>query len=141
MIILHELLLTNQVEGYHQNTHIKSIICHSDISSMGGFICTFSLLISLSLIFQTSKFRNQFIISSKYLIWFVTENERPILVLSLLRCSEMTSELITFNNLRCHTNSTALGTRTGYWKPTRRGTDETPQCTFGEFQKWMPNLS
>ena len=32
----------------------------------GGFIYTFSLLISLSITLQTSKFRNQFIISSKY---------------------------------------------------------------------------
>jgi hypothetical protein len=31
-----------------------------------------------------------------------------------LRFSEMTSELITFNHLRCHSSSTALGTRTGY---------------------------
>ena len=26
----------------------------------------------------------------------------------------------------CHSSSTALGTRTGYWKQTQRGTDETP---------------
>ena len=32
----------------------------------GGFICTFFLLISLSITLQTSKFRNQFTISSKY---------------------------------------------------------------------------
>ena len=38
----------------------------------------------------------------------------------------MTSELINFNHLRCHSSSTALGTRTGYRKPTRRGTDENP---------------
>ena len=38
----------------------------------------------------------------------------------------MTSELITFNHLRCHSSSTALGTRTGYWKRTRRVTDEMP---------------
>jgi hypothetical protein len=31
-----------------------------------GFICTFSLLISLSITLQTRKFRNQFKISSKY---------------------------------------------------------------------------
>ena len=61
------------------------------------------------------------------LIWHATYNEMPILVLSLLRFSEMTSELITFNHLRCHSSSTALENRTGYWKPTRRGTDETPQ--------------
>ena len=54
------------------------------------------------------------------LIWRVTLNERPILVLSFLRFGEMTSELITFNHLRCHSSSTALGTRTGYWKLTRR---------------------
>ena len=36
----------------------------------------------------------------------------------------MTSELITFNHLRCHSTSTAMGTRTGYWKPTWRSTDE-----------------
>ena len=40
----------------------------------------------------------------------------------------MTSELIRFNHLRCHSSWTALWTRTGYWKPTRRGTDETPHC-------------
>ena len=34
--------------------------------ALGGFICTFSFLISLSLTLQTSKFRNQFTISSKY---------------------------------------------------------------------------
>ena len=39
----------------------------------------------------------------------------------------MTSELITFYHLRCRFSSTALGTRTGYLKPTWRGTDETPQ--------------
>ena len=60
------------------------------------------------------------------LIWRVTYNETPILVLSLLKFSEMTSELITFHHLRCHSSSTALRTRTGYWKPTQRGTDETP---------------
>ena len=32
----------------------------------GGFICTFSLLISLSITLWSSKFRNQFTISSKY---------------------------------------------------------------------------
>ena len=32
----------------------------------GGFICTFSLLISLSITLRTSKFRNEFTISSKY---------------------------------------------------------------------------
>ena len=44
-----------------------------------------------------------------------------------MRFSEMTSELITFNHLRCHSSSIALGTRTGYWKPTQKGTVETPQ--------------
>ena len=39
----------------------------------------------------------------------------------------MTSELITFNHLRCHSCSSTLGTRTGYRKPIGRGTDETPQ--------------
>ena len=48
--------------------------------------------------------------------------------LSLLSYHEMTSELITFNYLICHSSSTALGTRTGYWKPTQKGTDETPHC-------------
>ena len=33
---------------------------------LGGFICTLFLLISLSITLQTSKFRNQFIISLKY---------------------------------------------------------------------------
>ena len=34
---------------------------------VGGFICTFSLSISLSITLRTSKLRNQFTISSKYL--------------------------------------------------------------------------
>ena len=69
------------------------------------------------------------------------KNERPILVLSLLRFSEMTSELITFNHLRCHSSSTPFGT--DYWKPTQRGTDKTPHymilqllcCCFFSFEK------
>ena len=48
----------------------------------------------------------------------------------LLRFIKMTSELITFNHLRCHSSSTALGTRTGYWKLTRRGTDEIRLSLF-----------
>ena len=77
--------------------------------TLGGFICTFSLPISLSITQRTSKFRNQFTIGTKYF-----DNERPILVLSLLRFSEMTSELITFNHLIYHSSSTALGTKTDY---------------------------
>ena len=56
----------------------------------------------------------------------------------------MTSELITFNHLRCHSSSTALGTRTGYWEPTRRGTDGTLRSQLRvqllEFsvQGWQP---
>ena len=89
--------------------------------TIGGFICTFSLSISLWITLWTCKFRNQFTISSKYLGMAI-----PIFVPSLLRFSEMTSELIRFNHLVCHSSSTALGTRTGYWKPTCRGKDETP---------------
>ena len=33
------------------------------------------------------------------LIWFITENKRHLLVLSLLWYSEMTAKLITFNHL------------------------------------------
>ena len=29
--------------------------------------------------------------------------------------------------MRCHSSSKALGTRTGYWIPTQRGTNETPR--------------
>ena len=46
----------------------------------------------------------------------------------------MTSELITFNHLRCHSSSTALGTRTGYRKPTQRGTNETPLWYFARVE-------
>ena len=45
---------------------LKSHINLHRFSIWGGFICTFSLLISLSITLQTSKFRNQFTISSKY---------------------------------------------------------------------------
>ena len=86
---------------------------------------TFSLLFFLSITMQTSEFRNPFTISSEYFD-MVCYCERPILVLSLLRFSQMTSELITFNHLRCHSSSTALGTRTSYWQPTQRGIDEPP---------------
>ena len=44
----------------------SKIITASKNHCMGGFICTFSLLISLSIILRSSKFRNQFTISSKY---------------------------------------------------------------------------
>ena len=50
----------------------------------------------------------------------------------------MTSELITFTHLRCHSSSTALGTRTGYWKPTRRGTDETPLWGWKKYLWFLP---
>ena len=43
-----------------------------------------------------------------------SQSVQNILVLSLLRFIEMTFELITFNHLRGHSSSTALGTRTGY---------------------------
>ena len=66
------------------------------------------------------------------LIWCVTWNERPILVLSLLRFSKMTSEQITFNHLRCHSSPTELGIRTGYWRPTWRGTDHPPTSVYVE---------
>ena len=42
-----------------------------------------------------------------------TENMSLLLLLSLLRYSEMTSELITFYHLSCHSSSRALGTTTG----------------------------
>ena len=49
--------------------------------TLGGFICTFSLLISLSITLRTSKFRNQFTISSKppIDIWIaLTNSECPL---------------------------------------------------------------
>ena len=52
---------------------------------------TFSLLFFLSITMQTSEFRNPFTISSEYFD-MVCYCERPILVLSLLRFREMTSE-------------------------------------------------
>ena len=102
-----------------------------------GFICTLSLLISLSITLRSSKFRNQFTIRSKYFDKLCCD-ERHILILSLLRFSEMTSELMTFNHLRRHSCSLALGTRTGYWKPTRRCTDETPlPLALPDFQTFL----
>ena len=96
-------------------------------TSLEGFICTFSLLISLSIALRTIKFRNLFTISSKYselvssdVILLNLKRDRTRIGLSfqvthhLLRFSEMTSQLITFNHLRCYSSSTALGTRTGY---------------------------
>ena len=47
-------------------TELRVSIAEHVSWSMGGFICTFSLLISLSITLRTSKFRNQFTISSKY---------------------------------------------------------------------------
>ena len=62
---------------------------------MGGFICTFSLSISLSITLQTSKFRNQYTISSKDLDMVrYLKQERHLLLVSLLSYSKMTSELI-----------------------------------------------
>ena len=44
----------------------KSLSTVAGCQTMGGFICTFSILISLSITLRSSKFRNQFTISSKY---------------------------------------------------------------------------
>ena len=76
--------------------------------------------------------------------WHVTYNGRSLQVLSPMRLSEMTSEWVMFNHLQCHFSSTALGTRTGYWEPTQRGTDEIPLYQIKlHFQKifiWKPTL-
>ena len=50
----------------HRCHHETAQRTRMDLNKMGGFICTFSLLVSLSITLQTSKFRNQFTISSKY---------------------------------------------------------------------------
>ena len=52
---------------YQFNVHTYYLF-HSFMNSnmKGDFICTFSLLTSLSITLQTSKFRKQFTISSKY---------------------------------------------------------------------------
>ena len=39
--------------------------------------------------------------------------------------------------MRCHSSSTTLGARTGYWKPTQRGTDETLQRQDACFKPQM----
>ena len=41
--------------------------------------------------------------------------------------------MITFNHLRCHSSSTALGTRTGYWKPTQRDIPFMRFCLKNEY--------
>jgi hypothetical protein len=71
-----ELITFNLLRCYARNVHDKegNLDCSAGagkyngvkVPMMGGFICTFSLLISLSITLRTSKFRNQFTISSKY---------------------------------------------------------------------------
>ena len=56
------------------------------------------------------------------------------MVISLLRSSKMTVELITFNHLSCHSGPTAFRTRTVYWKPTRRDTDELPNKVWENYR-------
>ena len=119
--------LMQSILGKHQHNRICSFGFYRYYYSLGGIIRTFSLSISLSITLRTSKFRNQFTISSRYfelvssdVISLNLKRDRARIGLSfqvtrhLLRFSEMTSELITFNHLRCHSSSTALGTRTGY---------------------------
>ena len=43
--------------------------------------------------------------------------------------------------MKCHSSSTALETKTGYWKPTQRGTDETPPWKKGFEQIEVDELS
>ena len=52
----------------------------------------------------------------------------------------MTSELITFIDLICHSSSTALETRTSYWNLTGRGTDETPPISTWSNNKKLGNV-
>ena len=101
-------------------------------AARGGFICTFSLLISLSITLRTSKFMNQFTISSIFfdMVCYLKGETYSGPISIEIEFQQMTSELITFNPLRCHSSSRPLGTRTGYWKPTQRGTDENPLVKF-----------
>ena len=91
----------------------------------GGFHLYLFPFIFLSITLQTSKFRNQFTISSKY---FDMACYKKWATYSGPISFEVQKNDIwtTFNHLRCLSSSTTLGTRTGYWKPTRRGTDEIP---------------
>ena len=108
----------------------NQVVSSTDVTK-GGFICTFSLLIFLSITLQTSKFRNQFKI-----FWYGVLPIMRDLFWSYLFWGSAKWQLITFNHLRCHSSSRALGTRTGYWKPTQRGTDETPQNQNVELLLW-----
>ena len=96
------------------------------VKTSGDFICTFSLLIFLSIVLQTSKFRIQFTISSKYFnmaCYLKWETCSGPISFEVQRYDIWTDKIQSF---RCHSSSTTLGTRTGYWKPTRRGINETP---------------
>ena len=73
------------------------------------FVCDFSRQNICSVIYL--KLRRESV--QNILIWCVTENMSLILLLSCLRYREMTTKLITFNHLSCHSSSTTLGTRTG----------------------------
>ena len=47
---------------------------------------------------------------------------------------------LNWHHLKCHSTSTAMGTRTCYWKPTWRYTDETPLTCFwfSRFKYFFP---
>ena len=79
-------------------------------------------MISLSIALWTSKFRNQFTISSKYFdmaCYLKREAFSGLISFEVQRNDIWTDNIQSFE-------TTALGTRTGYWKPTQRGTDEPP---------------
>ena len=92
----------------------------------GGYICTFSLLISLSIKLRTSKFRNQFTITSKYfdIVCYLKRKTYSGPISSEVQRNDIWTDNI--ESFEMTLSSTALGTRTGNWNPTRRGTDETP---------------
>ena len=112
-------------------------VCHSVFGWIHDTLICFRDLVTFNVLFIT--------MLQKPTLWYIAterlRSTRLTLVLSLLRFSEMTSELIAFNHLTCCSSSTALGTRTGCWKPTRRGTDEMPPYTIDQFALHWASIS
>ena len=72
-----------------------------------GFICTFSLLIYPSITLRSSKFRNRFIISSKYfhMVFYLKWETYSGPFSFEVQGNDIWTDK--FNHLRCHSNSTA----------------------------------
>ena len=123
------LPIQNLVESHYYNHYEKWALVINYHSLIGGFhLYLFPFDFPCNYIANYSNFRNQFTISSKYfdMVWYLKSEAYSGPISFEVQRNKIWTDNI--QSLRCHSSSTALGTRTGNWKP------------FGEMQMKPPSI-